>query len=141
MPAALHMPEPELIDHAGLDSAVYLRIYLIGYDLLVILFNFCCAFCVICLWWIRGLISIEIGILMSWNVSLESLHLTLKMFTYTHFSLFISQSQSAPRRFGRFTLILWMMLPQSQTVSPPFHILLTCITFILKDSLFPFISS
>ncbi|KAJ6338760.1 hypothetical protein OIU76_008254 [Salix suchowensis] len=30
MPAALHMPEPELIDHAGLDSAVYLRIYLIG---------------------------------------------------------------------------------------------------------------
>jgi hypothetical protein len=62
-----------------------LRIYLIGYDLLVILFNFCCAFCVICLWWIRGLISIEIGILMSWNVSLESLHLTLKMFTYTHF--------------------------------------------------------
>lgn len=31
MPAALKMPEPELIDHAGLDSAVYLRIYLIGY--------------------------------------------------------------------------------------------------------------
>ncbi|GAV69705.1 DUF221 domain-containing protein/RSN1_TM domain-containing protein [Cephalotus follicularis] len=30
MPAALQMPEPELIDHAGLDSAVYLRIYLIG---------------------------------------------------------------------------------------------------------------
>ncbi|KAM6548978.1 hypothetical protein CsatB_020654 [Cannabis sativa] len=30
MPAALKMPEPELIDHAGLDSAVYLRIYLIG---------------------------------------------------------------------------------------------------------------
>ena len=30
MPAALNMPEPELIDHAGLDSAVYLRIYLIG---------------------------------------------------------------------------------------------------------------
>ncbi|PON42541.1 Calcium-dependent channel [Parasponia andersonii] len=30
MPAALRMPEPELIDHAGLDSAVYLRIYLIG---------------------------------------------------------------------------------------------------------------
>lgn len=34
MPAALQMPEPELIDHAGLDSAVYLRIYLIGYALL-----------------------------------------------------------------------------------------------------------
>lgn len=31
MPAALKMPEPELIDHAGLDSAVFLRIYLIGY--------------------------------------------------------------------------------------------------------------
>lgn len=33
MPAALQMPEPELIDHAGLDSAAYLRIYLIGYAL------------------------------------------------------------------------------------------------------------
>lgn len=33
MPAALQMPEPELIDHAGLDSAIYLRIYLIGYAL------------------------------------------------------------------------------------------------------------
>lgn len=31
MVAALRMPEPELIDHAGLDSAVYLRIYLLGY--------------------------------------------------------------------------------------------------------------
>ncbi|XP_052186844.1 CSC1-like protein At4g02900 [Diospyros lotus] len=30
MPAALRMPEPELIDHAGLDSAVYIRIYLMG---------------------------------------------------------------------------------------------------------------
>ncbi|CAD5172649.1 unnamed protein product [Musa acuminata subsp. malaccensis] len=35
MPAALRMPEPELIDHAGLDSAVYLRIYLIGLKLFV----------------------------------------------------------------------------------------------------------
>jgi len=34
MPAALQMPEPELIDHAGLDSAVYLRIYLLGYALI-----------------------------------------------------------------------------------------------------------
>lgn len=31
MPDALKMPESELIEHAGLDSAVYLRIYLIGY--------------------------------------------------------------------------------------------------------------
>jgi len=30
MPAALRMPEPELINHAGLDSAVYVRIYLLG---------------------------------------------------------------------------------------------------------------
>jgi hypothetical protein len=34
MPAALQMPEPELIEHAGLDSAVYLRIYLLGYVML-----------------------------------------------------------------------------------------------------------
>lgn len=30
MPAALRMTEPELIEHAGLDSVVYLRIYLLG---------------------------------------------------------------------------------------------------------------
>ncbi|CAA2987193.1 calcium permeable stress-gated cation channel 1-like isoform X1 [Olea europaea subsp. europaea] len=30
VPDAMKMPEPELIDHAGLDSAVYLRIYLLG---------------------------------------------------------------------------------------------------------------
>ena len=30
VPAALKMPEPELINHAGLDSAVYIRIYLLG---------------------------------------------------------------------------------------------------------------
>ncbi|XP_030459431.1 CSC1-like protein At3g21620 [Syzygium oleosum] len=35
MPEALRMPEPELIDHAGLDSAVYLRIYLIGLKIFV----------------------------------------------------------------------------------------------------------
>ncbi|KAL4205454.1 hypothetical protein AMTRI_Chr01g114660 [Amborella trichopoda] len=35
MPAALRMPEPELIDHAGLDSAVYIRIYLVGLKLFV----------------------------------------------------------------------------------------------------------
>ncbi|KAE9609539.1 hypothetical protein Lal_00006905 [Lupinus albus] len=35
MPAALRMPEPELIDHAGLDSVVYLRIYLIGLKIFV----------------------------------------------------------------------------------------------------------
>lgn len=35
MPAALKMPEPELIDHAGLDSAVYLRIYWTGLKIFV----------------------------------------------------------------------------------------------------------
>ncbi|XP_020571249.1 calcium permeable stress-gated cation channel 1-like [Phalaenopsis equestris] len=35
IPAALKMPEPELIEHAGLDSAVYLRIYLLGLKIFV----------------------------------------------------------------------------------------------------------
>ncbi|XP_031260054.1 calcium permeable stress-gated cation channel 1-like [Pistacia vera] len=35
MPVALKMPEPELIEHAGLDSAVYLRIYLLGLKIFV----------------------------------------------------------------------------------------------------------
>ncbi|WOH03202.1 hypothetical protein DCAR_0522598 [Daucus carota subsp. sativus] len=35
MPAALKMPEPELIDHAGLDSAVYLRIYRTGLKIFI----------------------------------------------------------------------------------------------------------
>ncbi|KAL1334559.1 calcium permeable stress-gated cation channel 1 [Arachis ipaensis] len=35
MPAAIRMPELELIDHAGLDSVVYLRIYLIGLKIFV----------------------------------------------------------------------------------------------------------
>ncbi|XP_066366893.1 CSC1-like protein At4g02900 [Miscanthus floridulus] len=35
MPAALKMPEPELIEHAGLDSAVYARIYLLGLKIFV----------------------------------------------------------------------------------------------------------
>lgn len=35
VPDALKMPEPELIDHAGLDSAVYLRIYLLGLKIFV----------------------------------------------------------------------------------------------------------
>ncbi|URD95210.1 hypothetical protein MUK42_36138 [Musa troglodytarum] len=35
MPAALKMPELELIDHAGLDSAVFLRIYLIGLKIFI----------------------------------------------------------------------------------------------------------
>ena len=30
MPEALKMPEPELIDHVGLDAVVYLRIYILG---------------------------------------------------------------------------------------------------------------
>ncbi|KAK4421361.1 Calcium permeable stress-gated cation channel 1 [Sesamum alatum] len=35
VPDALRMPESELIDHAGLDSAVYLRIYLLGLKIFV----------------------------------------------------------------------------------------------------------
>lgn len=35
MPAALRMPQLELIDHAGLDSAVYIRIYLLGLKIFV----------------------------------------------------------------------------------------------------------
>ncbi|CAI9107870.1 OLC1v1007341C1 [Oldenlandia corymbosa var. corymbosa] len=35
MPAALRMPQPELINHAGLDSAVYIRIYLLGLKIFV----------------------------------------------------------------------------------------------------------
>ncbi|XP_024988355.1 calcium permeable stress-gated cation channel 1-like [Cynara cardunculus var. scolymus] len=35
MPDALKMPEAELIDHAGLDSAVYLRIYLLGLKIFI----------------------------------------------------------------------------------------------------------
>lgn len=35
MPAAMKMPEPELIEHAGLDSAAYLRIYLLGLKIFV----------------------------------------------------------------------------------------------------------
>ncbi|XP_044497282.1 calcium permeable stress-gated cation channel 1-like [Mangifera indica] len=35
MPAALKMPELELIEHAGLDSVAYLRIYLIGLKIFV----------------------------------------------------------------------------------------------------------
>uniref|UniRef100_A0A803N3L4 CSC1-like protein n=1 Tax=Chenopodium quinoa TaxID=63459 RepID=A0A803N3L4_CHEQI len=34
MPEALRMPEPELIEHAGLDSVAYIRIYLLGQVLL-----------------------------------------------------------------------------------------------------------
>ncbi|GAV91039.1 DUF221 domain-containing protein/RSN1_TM domain-containing protein [Cephalotus follicularis] len=35
MPAALKMPEPDLIEHAGMDSAVYIRIYLLGLKIFV----------------------------------------------------------------------------------------------------------
>ncbi|KAH9615815.1 hypothetical protein KSS87_022204 [Heliosperma pusillum] len=35
MPEALRMPEPELIDHAGVDSVVYIRIYLLGLKIFV----------------------------------------------------------------------------------------------------------
>lgn len=32
---ALHMPEPELIEHAGFDSAIFLRIYILGLKIFV----------------------------------------------------------------------------------------------------------
>lgn len=35
MPEALKMPEAELIDHAGLDSVVYIRIYLLGLKIFI----------------------------------------------------------------------------------------------------------
>ncbi|PKI70592.1 CSC1-like protein At4g02900 [Punica granatum] len=35
MPAALKMPEPELIEHAGLDSTAFIRIYLLGLKIFV----------------------------------------------------------------------------------------------------------
>ncbi|XP_057852682.2 CSC1-like protein At1g62320 [Cryptomeria japonica] len=35
IPDALKMPEDELIDHAGLDSAVYLRIYIVGLKIFI----------------------------------------------------------------------------------------------------------
>ncbi|KAD0533615.1 hypothetical protein E3N88_44119 [Mikania micrantha] len=40
VPHALSMPQSELIDHAGLDSAVYLRIYLLGLKVFVPIFFF-----------------------------------------------------------------------------------------------------
>ncbi|XP_031260076.1 calcium permeable stress-gated cation channel 1-like [Pistacia vera] len=43
IPAALKMTEPELIDHAGLDSAVYLRIYLMGLKIFVPIAVLACA--------------------------------------------------------------------------------------------------
>ncbi|XP_031260055.1 calcium permeable stress-gated cation channel 1-like [Pistacia vera] len=43
MPAACMMPEPELIEHAGLDSAVYLRIYLMGLKIFVPIGVLACA--------------------------------------------------------------------------------------------------
>ncbi|KAK9733554.1 hypothetical protein RND81_04G074900 [Saponaria officinalis] len=35
MPEALKMPEPELIEHAGVDSVVYIRIYLLGLKIFI----------------------------------------------------------------------------------------------------------
>ncbi|PON65770.1 Calcium-dependent channel [Parasponia andersonii] len=35
MPAALNMPEPELTEHAGLDSTAFIRIYLLGLKIFV----------------------------------------------------------------------------------------------------------
>jgi hypothetical protein len=41
MKEALSMPEAELIQHAGLDSAVFLRIYILGYVVHVYISKFC----------------------------------------------------------------------------------------------------
>ncbi|KAF3785742.1 CSC1-like protein [Nymphaea thermarum] len=41
MPEALRMPELELIDHAGLDAVVYLRIYVVGLKIFVPLSVLC----------------------------------------------------------------------------------------------------
>lgn len=38
MPQAMRMTETEIINHAGLDSAVFLRIYTLGYSLFSLLF-------------------------------------------------------------------------------------------------------
>jgi calcium permeable stress-gated cation channel len=47
MPAALKMPQDELINHAGLDSVVYLRIYVTGYVMSFLCFGYtvisCCS--------------------------------------------------------------------------------------------------
>ncbi|KAJ0080787.1 hypothetical protein Patl1_09953 [Pistacia atlantica] len=43
IPAALKMTEPKLIEHAGLDSAVYLRIYLMGLKIFVPIAVLACA--------------------------------------------------------------------------------------------------
>lgn len=43
VPQALRMPELELIEHAGLDSVVYLRIYLLGYASIYVVLV-CCQF-------------------------------------------------------------------------------------------------
>lgn len=38
MPQALKMSEADIINHAGLDSAVFLRIYILGYFQIVFIF-------------------------------------------------------------------------------------------------------
>lgn len=43
MPEALKMPESELIEHAGLDTVVYLRIYILGLKIFVPLAVLACA--------------------------------------------------------------------------------------------------
>ena len=47
MPQALRMSESEIISHAGLDSAVFLRIYILGYSSLLLhssyLLSPCCS--------------------------------------------------------------------------------------------------
>ncbi len=53
--AALRMPEENLIEHAGLDSVVYLRIYLLGWEAipvenLVWTFPLCLLICFVLIW-------------------------------------------------------------------------------------------
>lgn len=50
MPAALRMPEPELIDHAGLDSTMYIRIYLLGWVWAMQFLRLTSFFLLLCPW-------------------------------------------------------------------------------------------
>ncbi|CAN6481946.1 unnamed protein product [Victoria cruziana] len=55
MPEALRMPELELIEHAGLDAVVYLRIYVVGFWVHLVV-------CYVCTWWTCYVLFKEYGI-------------------------------------------------------------------------------